>query len=206
MNKIILGLIAVVVIGLIVYSVGGSDEAAMMMEGEGDAMMQKEEGAMMEKEAEKVMMQKEEGAMMEKEAEEVMMKKEEGAMMEGEAMMEAEGAMMMESEEGAMMESEAGRYEVYASEKLASSQDVVLFFKASWCPKCKALDADIKSRLGNIPADLTILEVDYDNSAELKKKYGVTYQHTFVQVDKAGNLIKKWSGSADLAALVAQVN
>ena len=31
---------------------------------------------------------------------------------------------------------------------------------------------------------------------ELKKKYEVTYQHTFVQVDAQGNMIKKWSGGA----------
>ena len=42
--------------------------------------------------------------------------------------------------------------------------------------------------------------------ADLKKKYGVVYQHTFVQVDKDGNLIKKWSGSPNLSSLVTQVN
>jgi hypothetical protein len=47
--------------------------------------------------------------------------------------------------------------------------------------------------------------VDYDNSDELKKKYGVTYQHTLVQVDKDGNLIKKWSGSPTLTSLVKEV-
>jgi hypothetical protein len=47
--------------------------------------------------------------------------------------------------------------------------------------------------------------VNYDNSTALKQKYAVTYQHTFVQVDKDGNLIKKWSGSPTLTALVAEV-
>jgi thioredoxin 1 len=102
----------------------------------------------------------------------------------------------------------AGSYEPYASEKVMSAStthDVVLFFRASWCPTCRAVDADIKANLGKIPPSLTILDVNYDNSSDLKKKYGVTYQHTFVQVDKDGNLIKKWSGSPTLASLVSEV-
>lgn len=101
----------------------------------------------------------------------------------------------------------AGSYEPYSPEKVARADegDVVLFFRASWCPTCRAVDADIKAHLDNIPVNLTILDVDYDSSTELKKKYGVVYQHTFVQVDAQGNLLKKWSGSPTLAALVAQV-
>lgn len=101
----------------------------------------------------------------------------------------------------------AGSYEAYDASKLANanSGDVVLFFRAAWCPTCRALDADIRSKLGGIPADLTILDVDYDNSTELKQKYGVTYQHTFVQVDAQGNLIKKWTNSPTLAALVMEI-
>lgn len=100
-----------------------------------------------------------------------------------------------------------GTYEPYAPEKLtkANSGDVVLFFRASWCPTCKVVDSDIRARLSAIPGTLTILDVDYDNSAALKQKYGVTYQHTFVQVKADGTLIKKWSGSPTLAALVAEV-
>jgi thiol-disulfide isomerase/thioredoxin len=102
---------------------------------------------------------------------------------------------------------DAGVYEVYAPEKiaLANSGPVVLFFKASWCPSCQSVDRDILSNKQHIPSGVTILTVDYDNSQDLKKKYGVTYQHTFVQVDASGNLIKKWSGSATLAALVSSI-
>jgi thiol-disulfide isomerase/thioredoxin len=102
----------------------------------------------------------------------------------------------------------AGVYEAYAPEKVmlaSATHDVVLFFKASWCPSCRAVDGDIKTNLSKIPGSLAILDVNYDNSTALKQKYGVTYQHTFVQVDKDGNLIKKWSGSGTLSALVAEV-
>jgi thioredoxin 1 len=130
-----------------------------------------------------------------------MMEKKDGAMMEGDAMMEKKDGAMMEKD-GAMMSK--GGYEAYDPSKLAMAEKgkVVLFFKASWCPSCRALDADIKASLADIPAGVTILEVDYDKSAELKQKYGVTMQHTLVQVDKDGNQITKWSGGATLEDIV----
>jgi thioredoxin 1 len=102
---------------------------------------------------------------------------------------------------------EVGSYEPYASEKIARAKtgDVVLFFRASWCPTCRALDTDIRAHLSEIPHGLTILDVNYDDSSALKQKYDVTYQHTLVQVDADGNQIAKWSGSPTLAALAAQV-
>ena len=69
----------------------------------------------------------------------------------------------------------------------------VLFFHASWCTTCKSADENIK--LSEIPAGLSIFKIDYDESIELKQKYGVTTQHTFIEVDKNMNLLKKWSGS-----------
>lgn len=101
----------------------------------------------------------------------------------------------------------SGTYETYNVSKLVKTEsgNVVLFFHASWCPECRRLDSDIKANLNKIPANLTILDVDYDNSSDLKKKYGVTYQHTMVQVDKDGALIKKWSGSPTLMSLVSEV-
>lgn len=144
------------------------------------------------------------------------------AMMEGDAMdddsMMTEDAMEndemmsgdMEDSSGNMegdMMMKSGSYETYSPEKLSQAEngDVVLFFNASWCPTCRAAVADINAHLSDIPEGLTILSVDYDSSSDLKKKYGVTYQHTFVQVDAQGNMIKKWSGSPTLAALTAEV-
>jgi len=100
----------------------------------------------------------------------------------------------------------SGQYAKYNTSKVASAEgDVVLFFKASWCPTCRALDADIKDSLSDIPADLIILEADYDEETTLKQKYGVTLQHTLVQVDSEGEMISKWSGSPNLEALVAKI-
>lgn len=102
----------------------------------------------------------------------------------------------------------AGIYEAYTPEKISNASDdkqVILFFRASWCPSCQSLDKDIRANLSKIPSNLTILDVDYDKYKDLKKKYLVTYQHTFVQVDRNGNMIKKWSGSPTLSDLVREL-
>lgn len=121
--------------------------------------------------------------------------------------------VMMKKEDGAVMVKDdtsmkSGSYELYTPEKVmlaSDSHDVVLFFRAGWCPSCRTLDLDIKKNMSSIPSSLAILDVDYDNSTALKQKYGVTYQHTLVQVDKDGNLIKKWSGGSSLAGLINEV-
>jgi thioredoxin 1 len=111
------------------------------------------------------------------------------------------------SSTGEVMTKEKGAYIPYSADKiaLASKGPVVLFFHASWCPTCRALDADIKAHLDSIPTGVTILDVDYDTSTALKQKYGVTMQHTLVQVDAQGSLITKWAGSPTLALLTPHI-
>jgi len=75
------------------------------------------------------------------------------------------------------------------------STDVVLFFNASWCSTCKVARDNIEADLAAIPSGLTIVVVDFDTANDLRQKYGVTVQHTFVQVDAAGTELAKWSGS-----------
>lgn len=89
--------------------------------------------------------------------------------------------------------SATGSYIPYALSSLTNGVNVI-FFAASWCPSCSELDRNLNASLNSIPENLTILKTDYDNSQELREKYGVTIQHTLVQVDAAGNLIKKVTG------------
>lgn len=99
-------------------------------------------------------------------------------------------------------------YKDYSPEELASAQKsdqkVVLFFHAGWCPTCKEADKNFKSNPEKIPSDVTVLKVDYDSEKELKAKYNVTYQHTFVQVDDNGEMITTWN-SGDLEELAKKV-
>ena len=117
-----------------------------------------------------------------------------------------EDAMMKDKKPAEAM-IKSGSYEDYSPDKLALAANgkVILFFKASWCPTCQAVDRDILAHVSTIPAGTHILKIDYDNSTELKKKYGVTYQHTFVQVDTSGTLLKKWSGSPTLASIINEI-
>ena len=76
-----------------------------------------------------------------------------------------------------------------------ASTDVVLFFNAQWCSTCKVARDNIETDLASIPSDLTIVVVDFDTANDLRQMYGVTVQHTFVQVDSEGNELAKWSGT-----------
>jgi thiol-disulfide isomerase/thioredoxin len=102
---------------------------------------------------------------------------------------------------------DSGSYEDYGVGKVALANEgkVVLFFHASWCPSCRALNSDIEANAATIPAGVTILKTDYDKETELKKKYGVTTQHALVQVDGDGNMITKWSGGSKLENVLSQL-
>jgi thioredoxin 1 len=76
-----------------------------------------------------------------------------------------------------------------------AGDDVVLFFAASWCSTCRRTRANIEADLAAIPPRLVIVVVDYDVASHLRRQYGVTVQHTFVQIDADGELLKRWSGS-----------
>jgi thiol-disulfide isomerase/thioredoxin len=82
-----------------------------------------------------------------------------------------------------------------ASKDSYASSKVVLFFNATWCSTCKKARGNLEADLSAIPSDLAIVLVDFDSETDLKRQYGVTVQHTFVQVDADGNELAKWSGS-----------
>jgi len=82
-----------------------------------------------------------------------------------------------------------------ASKASYAESKVVLFFNATWCSTCKKARSNLEADLSAIPADLAIVLVDFDSETDLKRQYGITVQHTFVQIDADGNELAKWSGS-----------
>lgn len=78
---------------------------------------------------------------------------------------------------------------------LAEDKPTVLFFKANWCPSCRSAAKKFSEGEAELE-DVYLVVVNYDNSKELQVKYGVTYQHTFVQVDSKGEALATWSGGA----------
>ena len=95
-------------------------------------------------------------------------------------------------------------YTDFSEEKLKNTKwNIVLFFAATWCPACKSADKNFSSE--NIPENLNILKLDYDSNTDLRKKYELTSQHTFVQVDNEWNMIKKWMGSRNVEDIVKKI-
>ena len=76
---------------------------------------------------------------------------------------------------------------------------IVYFFHAPWCPDCRATEAALTAQ--GVPAGLTVVKVDYDSATELKARYGITKQHTFVLIDKDGMAKKTFTGTFDGASI-----
>ncbi|NED95814.1 thioredoxin family protein [Phytoactinopolyspora alkaliphila] len=87
-----------------------------------------------------------------------------------------------------------GVYRAYSDEAVAEAgyPTTILFFHASWCPECRAFEQAIED--SEIPAGVQILKVDYDSATELKQRYDVTMQTTFVRVDDGGEAQGTWVG------------
>ncbi|MBI5621009.1 hypothetical protein HY949_04465 [Candidatus Gottesmanbacteria bacterium] len=90
----------------------------------------------------------------------------------------------------------SSRYQLYSQQvfELAKDKKRILYFHADWCPTCRLLDKEISANINAIPENIILYKTNYDTEAMLKKKYAITYQHTFVQVDAQGNEVTKWSG------------
>lgn len=68
----------------------------------------------------------------------------------------------------------------------------ILFFHAPWCFQCREIEKDIKANLSQIPAGTTIYKIDYDSNQDLRKKYGVKLQTSFLKFDADGKVIKNF--------------
>jgi thiol-disulfide isomerase/thioredoxin len=83
-----------------------------------------------------------------------------------------------------------GVYVEYSDDAIARAEGrVLLFFHAPWCPQCRSVEADILAE--GVPAGVTIIKVDYDSRQDLRQRYGVTLQTTFVEVDADGTELQK---------------
>jgi len=84
-----------------------------------------------------------------------------------------------------------GAYVPYSETAFVSAKGTrLLFFHATWCQQCRALDASISR--STLPDAVTILKVDYDSQQALRTKYGVTLQTTIVRVDADGNKVESY--------------
>jgi thiol:disulfide interchange protein len=89
-----------------------------------------------------------------------------------------------------------GRYVPYSPTAFAAARDRkrILYFHAPWCSTCGPIDKEFSTNEGSIPEGIVVFKTDYDTEVELKKKYAITYQHTFVQVNENGDEVTTWNG------------
>lgn len=97
------------------------------------------------------------------------------------------------------------QYRTYDSATLSSltGSRILLFFHADWCPTCQNFEKQILK--ATLPKDVVILKVDYDTATDLKKKYSVLSQSTFIQVDSSGNMYKRWLGKSELTDIISDM-
>lgn len=75
----------------------------------------------------------------------------------------------------------------------AEADKTVVFFFATWCPNCILTLSELSQNWSEVESDITLVIADYDTETELKSKYGVTYQDTFVLLDSKANGVKLWN-------------
>ncbi len=112
-----------------------------------------------------------------------------------------DGAMMSGEAMGPLMDF----VDMADAQKFAELGPTVLFFYADWCPTCQSARADFEANSMDLD-EVSLLVVNYDDSQDLQQKYGITYQHTFVQIDSAGNPLAKWNGGGTMKLLDELVN
>ena len=71
----------------------------------------------------------------------------------------------------------------------------ILFFHDPANAECHALDTDIQKN--GTPYGISIIKVDYETSADLRQKYGITTPATLVKVDDQGELVKTHVATAN---------
>ena len=67
-------------------------------------------------------------------------------------------------------------------EKLVSGEDVLVYFYADWCGKCKIVSLELEKI-----SDLNIVKVNVDDSRDICKKYLVMSVPTLIYFKKDGS-------------------
>lgn len=79
----------------------------------------------------------------------------------------------------------------------------ILFFHTDRCSSCVRVEKELQR--SGIPQWLHIRRVDYDGADDLKYKYNVTTQTTFVAIDQEGELLTRWVGARDVQDILNRI-
>mgnify|MGYP001594024059 CR=1 FL=1 len=90
---------------------------------------------------------------------------------------------------------------------------IFLNFYASWCPICKGEQPDLFAAFNELNnPDVVGYMVHFndnevtDDDKEMAKKFGVTYQHTKVIIDKNGNVALKSLEAYSKDKIINEIN
>ena len=79
---------------------------------------------------------------------------------------------------------DGGSYSLYQEGVIGQGEKIVLFFHATWCPYCIENDARLTKFYSAAQVPLSTYRVDFDTANELKTRFGVTQQDTFIVLDE----------------------
>ena len=91
-----------------------------------------------------------------------------------------------------------GKYIEYDEQAIANASGTqrVLFFHAEWCSTCRFYESDIEK--AGVPEGITIIKASYDNEPELRKRYNVNIQSTFVLLNDDETAVRTWPFASGL--------
>jgi thiol-disulfide isomerase/thioredoxin len=92
-----------------------------------------------------------------------------------------------------------------AAQAYAVKGPTAYFFAATWCPNCQAAYKDLERNFRKMPEGMTLVLVNFDKTPDLKSRYAVTIQHTFIQINEKGEKVKAWVGSNTVSDIVKRI-
>lgn len=97
-----------------------------------------------------------------------------------------------------------GYYRNYVDGVIGNDFESILFFHAAWCPYCIANNTKLEAWYAEKHFPRSVYKIDFDTADELKARFGVTNQDTFILIGRDGNEIKRvtFPSESDLLELL----
>lgn len=99
-------------------------------------------------------------------------------------------------DENAIIPLSIPKYTDFRDEVIGNGMGSVLFFHAAWCPYCIKNDQRLTGWFSDPGPDFpiySVYKIDYDDRTDLRQRYGVTSQDTFILIDREGNEVERLS-------------
>lgn len=107
------------------------------------------------------------------------------------AEVQAGAEVQADADAQAGLDKQTGSYTAYYDGVIGNGEESVLFFHATWCPKCQQNEANLQAWYAENKYGRTVYKLDYDSNQQLKEEFGITSQDTFVLIDGNGEEIER---------------